>query len=87
MLAALLARGGKTSGIDTMAQRLFHTHHGNMLVSGLFGLALAVMFRKVCNDRKCVVLHAPPLDEIKNTVYELEDTCYKYTAKPVKCKS
>lgn len=57
------------------------------MVSALFGLAFAFLFQRVCKDRKCVVIQAPPAVEVENTVYELEDSCYIYTPKVVKCKN
>lgn len=83
---ALLAGKRKSGGIDNVAAKLFHTQHGSTMVSALFGLALAFLFQRVCKDRKCIVIEAPPMDEIKTSIYELEDTCYKYTAQPSKCE-
>lgn len=74
------------SGIERLVERLFYTPYGAIIVSGLFGMALAMMFQRVCKDDKCIVIQAPPLDEIRNHVYKLGDgECYKYTPKIVKC--
>jgi len=86
MLFSALVRGnGKTSGIEFLTSRLFHTKEGNLFVSAIFGLALAMLFQKVCKDKKCIVYESPPMEEIKENIYELEDTCYQYTPKLVKC--
>ena len=71
--------------LDFIANRLFRNEKGCLLISGLFGIALALMLKRVCKGKGCIVIQAPPLNEINNTIYELEGECYKYTPKVVKC--
>lgn len=72
-------------GFRLIADRLLYSNQGQIISSVLMGFALALLFRKVCNDRDCKVIIAPPLDHIKETIYELEGDCYKYTPIPSKC--
>jgi hypothetical protein len=40
-------------------RRLIYSEVGKYVMSILLGLGLATLFRKVCNDRSCLVFHAP----------------------------
>jgi len=70
-----------------VVDRLFYTTHGQQFVAALFGVGLAMIFRKICNDRTCIVIQGPPLEEIKDTVYKIKQECYKYTPYVVPCDS
>lgn len=70
-----------------VVNRLFYTIQGQQFVSALFGVGLAMLFRKICNDRTCIVIQGPPLQEIENTIYKIKDECYKYTPYVVPCDS
>jgi hypothetical protein len=73
------------SGFRRISDTILYTEKGHIASSLLMGFALAMLFRKVCNDRNCKVIVAPPLDHIESTTYELEGECYKYVPYPVKC--
>lgn len=69
-----------------IVDRLFYTSMGAYVVSAIFGLALAFMFQRVCADKSCIVVKPPPMKEIDDYVYKINDTsCYKYTPRVVKC--
>lgn len=58
------------------------TRNGIILISIVWGLGLAAMFRTVCVGKNCVVVKAPDASEIKNTIYSFGDEkCYKF--KPI----
>jgi hypothetical protein len=67
--------------------RLFHTPTGKIIISIILGLGVASLFRKACNDRNCIRFQAPPLKELQKEVYKLDDKCYTYKSKLVKCDS
>ena len=72
------------TGANRAVDRLFYTPNGQIFVSIILGLGLAMLFRKVCKDRKCIVITAPPPEHMKY-IYEFEGECYKYTPKATKC--
>jgi hypothetical protein len=72
------------SALTIAIHRLFYEKEGQIVVSALFGLALAIVFRRVCKDN-CVIYFAPDVKEMKNKVFQIEDTCYKYKPYSVKC--
>jgi hypothetical protein len=74
------------SGLRITIDRLFYDETGQMIVSALFGLALALLFRRICKDN-CILYSAPNIKDIEDNVFNLEDTCYKYKSYPVKCNN
>jgi hypothetical protein len=72
------------STLTTTIHRLFYEKEGQIVVSALFGLALALIFRRVCTG-DCVLYFAPNVSDIQGKSFILEDTCYKYTPYAVKC--
>lgn len=82
MLRLLLGIASPTTVID----RLFYSHNGQMIISAIFGVAVAFLFQKACNGRKCIVLHAPPTNDLNNPhKYKHGDNCYKFTPRYVDC--
>lgn len=79
---------GKNSGaaIQRLVDRLFYTPIGAMVVSGLFGMALALMFQRACAGDKCIQSKAPSLKELQDYIYQIhEDECYLYKPRVVRC--
>lgn len=72
------------STMVTTIHRLFYEREGQIVVSALFGLALALIFRRVCTG-DCVLYFAPNVSDIQGKTFILEDTCYKYSPYAVKC--
>ena len=44
-------------------RRILYSSFGQKLISILLGLGLATLFRKVCNDRNCLIFKGPELDK------------------------
>ena len=55
------------------------------LISIILGLGLSSLFRKVCNNRDCIVFHAPSLETLNDTTYKYDNKCYKFKEEAVKC--
>ena len=70
--------------VNTSVERLFYTSTGQAIVSGIFGLSLALIFRRVCKDN-CTEYYAPFIKDIENKNFKIEDTCYTYKPYSVKC--
>jgi len=67
--------------------RLLHTNNGRYAISFILGMGLASLFRKVCNDRNCIVFKAPPFEEITKNTYGYGDKCYTFKEKNTKCSA
>lgn len=87
MLLQLLGKKGARPMIDinNIIDRLFYHKAGQILVSAVFGVALAFMFQKVCKGEHCIVVQPPPLDDIEKYVYTLDGVCYRYVPKVSEC--
>ena len=66
-------------------EKFFNSKSGKIIISVILGLGLASLFRKVCNDRNCLVFKAPEIKKIENQVFEFDDKCYKFNKKATKC--
>ena len=62
------------------------TPAGSLILSAIIGLALAAMFRKVCKDKSCIVIHGPNMEETTKYFYKYNDDCYKYTPEATECE-
>lgn len=65
--------------------KLLHTPNGKIVMSIILGFGLATLFRSVCRGKNCIVLHAPPMNEISNKIYSHQDKCYKFSSEVTKC--
>ena len=59
-------------------RRLIYGDVGKVIISIILGLGLATLFRKVCNDRNCLVFKGPEMSELDEKIYKFDDKCYKY---------
>ena len=76
---------GLFTNIDSLSSRLFYTDNGQIFISALFGVALALIFQKVCKDKKCIVISAPATEEVTGKVYQFEGECFKYKPYGISC--
>jgi hypothetical protein len=83
MLAGMNSKGSTHSFVD----RLFYQRTGQIVVSAVLGLALALMFQRACKGRKCVIIQAPPLETLAGEVHREDGVCFKYVPKYVSCES
>jgi hypothetical protein len=58
-----------------------------ILISIIWGLGIAMFFRKSCNGRSCIIIRGPKPDDMHNKIYSFDNKCYKYTAKTTSCKA
>ena len=65
--------------------KFVHTESGRMFMSLILGLGLATLFKISCKGKNCIVYNAPPIDEIKDKTYKIDNKCYTFESKPAKC--
>ena len=70
--------------IKDIINRLFYTETGQAIISAIFGISLALIFKRVCKEN-CVLYIAPNNDDINGKVFKFEEGCYKYSKETVKC--
>lgn len=71
--------------VNLNIKRLLYTPVGKILMSIIFGLGLASLFRKVCRDDKCISFNGPIIEDISGRVFQYGDDCYKYKQTAVRC--
>jgi len=59
-------------------KKYIKSESGIFIISILLGLGLASIFRKACNDRKCIVFNAISYKNIKEKIYKFGSDCYKF---------
>jgi hypothetical protein len=57
----------------------------NTVFSFLMGVFIILLIRPGCKGDACFKYKAPPPKEIKEHAYKIEDTCYRFVPKEVKC--
>ena len=60
--------------------------YGVIIISVIWGLGLATLFRKVCKGRNCIVIKAPDPDNVKKNIYNFDNKCYKFHPIITSCK-
>lgn len=68
-------------------KKVLYSDIGRYIISIILGIGLASLFRKVCKDRNCMVFKGPPLNEIKNQIYNYNNQCYEFKEKSIPCNS
>ena len=68
-----------------MIDHLYKTKTGRYIISIILGLGIAALFRKVCNDRDCLVIQGPPIEDVESQIHSFDGRCYKYKAKSTSC--
>jgi hypothetical protein len=69
-----------------MLTDIMKSEMGRILISVILGFGLATMFVKVCKGGGCVVIQGPSIKEINNSIYRIDDVCYKYTPVVTDCQ-
>lgn len=64
-------------------KRLLYGKYSKYIISIILGFGLATLFRKVCNDRNCLIFKGPNIKNIENRVFKYDDDCYKVKHKSV----
>ena len=57
-----------------------------ILISIIWGFGLAMLFRRSCKGRNCIVIKGPKPEEMNDKIYKHDNKCYKYKAETTSCK-
>lgn len=71
--------------IELLFDRILHTDGGQAFVSAILGFGLAVLFQRTCKGASCIVIKAPPMEEVIQNTYTLDGDCFQYTPVPTPC--
>tara|TARA_B100001094_G_C17787580_1_gene602780 strand:- start:166 stop:450 length:285 start_codon:yes stop_codon:yes gene_type:complete len=70
-----------------MLSKFISSSIGKIVISIVWGLGLAALFRRACNGRSCIIYKGPHPSVIQNKIFKHNHTCYKYNAKRANCDS
>ncbi len=59
---------------------------GRILISVIWGFALAAIFKFTCEGRDCIVFTAPNVKELSENIYYHNNECYTFTTETTTCK-
>ena len=65
---------------DSLKRPLF-----GMVISFMLGIAIVMVVAPICHGTSCMIVKAPPLHEVKETVYQIGTKCYKFDAVGLDC--
>ena len=55
------------------------------ILSFLFGIAIVMVLAPICHGKGCIVVKAPPIHEVKESVYQIGAKCYKFDTVVLDC--
>jgi len=55
-----------------------------IIISIIWGLGIAALFRKVCDGNKCIVIKSP--DNMNKYYQKNNKECYNFVKQKIKCK-
>ena len=67
-------------------EKFVHSKVGRVLMSIILGLGLATIFRQVCKGKRCRISIAPPMEELEDATYKINDKCYAFEKTSVSCE-
>jgi hypothetical protein len=74
--------------LNKIINNLIYTERGRILLSIIFGLGLASLFRLSCKDKDCYNFIGPKQNEIRDKIFSFDSdnsTCYKMREKNIVC--
>ena len=67
----------------------FNTEIGRIIVSIVWGIGLSTLFKRVCKNKKCIIIESPNPKDIEEKIfrYKGDSNCYRYNTYISKCSS
>ena len=51
----------------------------------MLGMAIVMLVTPICRGKSCMIIKAPPLNEVNHSVYHIASKCYTFEAVPMEC--
>ena len=68
-----------------MLETVLETRTGQVIISALLGLGIAIMFSRACSGRNCIVVRGPNPNNIEGKIYQFNDDCYSFKSHMTSC--
>jgi hypothetical protein len=66
--------------IDALKNPIF-----GYMVSFMLGLALVIIIAPICHGKECMIVKAPPIHEVRDSIYHIATKCYKFETVQMEC--
>ncbi len=66
--------------------KFFKSRTGSVLISVIWGLGIAALFKQVCKGDNCIIIKGPDPKVIRNNIYGHNDGCVQFEPYIVPCK-
>jgi hypothetical protein len=66
--------------VDALKNPMF-----GIMVSFMLGLAIVVIVAPICRGRECMIVKAPPIHEVRDSIYHIASKCYKFETVQMEC--
>jgi len=66
--------------VDALKNPIFGT-----MVSFMLGLAIVIIIAPICHGKECMIVRAPPIHEVRDSVYHIASKCYKFDTVQMEC--
>jgi hypothetical protein len=66
--------------VDAIKNPLFGS-----LVSFMLGLAIVLIIAPICHGKECMIVKAPPIHEVRDSIYHIGTKCYKFETVQLDC--
>jgi len=66
--------------VDALKNPIF-----GILLSFMLGLAIVIIVSPICHGKECMVVKAPPIHEVRESVYHIASKCYKFETVQMDC--
>lgn len=68
-----------------MFDKLLKSREGKIIISIILGFGLALMFRRSCKGRSCIIYNAPDPNIVKEKTFHFDGKCIKLKPTAVMC--
>ena len=68
-----------------MLQQLLENRTGQVILSVILGMGLAIMFSRACIGRNCIIVRGPNPAVMDSKIYHFNDQCYTFTPNMISC--
>ena len=65
---------------------IINDEKGKIIISIIWGLGLATLFRRACKGRNCIIIKGPKPSELEKKIFNFNGQCYNYKAETTSCK-
>jgi len=68
-----------------MLEQLLENRTGQVILSFILGMGLAIIFSRACIGRNCIIIRGPNPAVIDNKIYHFNNECYRFTPNMISC--